>query len=788
MYANHFRRAMSLLEITVATAILGIVTMVATTSVVTGSGMTTSVTRSSNAVGTAHMAAQGIASDMRYADVNKIYLAGGNSYWRDPNSTGSAPRYFSFKRCTGFQAVTAASNTTLASLDRMVIYGEGVILRFAQDPTDNRLGILSQTVYALDSAGATGAVLQQDKVLASGIAWQYWPTKDATAPVDGFDITDISGSSVGSVTSSSAAQGNELRLRIVAVTDPAAVRAGSTAYDLGGVRLSQTAIFLRSSQFDKFGLQSPVITSATATSGSVGEPFQFDIKATNDPTSFTASSLPAGLMLNANTGRISGTPTATANVNSTIIAANGVGTGSAILAITITGQRPTITSSLTWSLQTGQPCTYVIAATAPSTVPVTSFGATGLPTGLSLSTNGALVGSCSTAGNVNIAISATNANGTTSRTLAMSVVSGPLPAPVIGGLLTASGSIGTAFKYDISASNFPTSYAATGLPTWLTCNAQGTISGTPTSTFNGSVVIKATNASGTDQKNLYITVTSDPIPVIQETDTGWNYTQGQQFSYRIQATNSPTSFAVSNKPGWMSNPDANGNISGTITTTTINGPVTLVATNAAGDGIKSMTLVVNAQPAPVVTSGTATASVNTAFSYKMVVNNNPYQFGQTSKPAWLNGPDNAGVFSGTPTAEGTVGVVMTATNYGGTGTGSVYIQVGPDPNRPSITYSTATTTVLGKNSTEEPAKAIIGSITGKAGATLDTSSFVWTCSTMTGTNNGTLIERGWVNSEKAGLTTNQFRITVPTTGVATFTITATIKDSAGLTGSGSATY
>src|SRR5262249_30025165 len=52
---------------------------------------------------------------------------------------------------------------------------------------------------------------------------------------------------------------------------------------------------------------SPVITSPTTASGTVGAAFSYQITATNSPTSFGATGLPAGLSVNSGTGVISGT-------------------------------------------------------------------------------------------------------------------------------------------------------------------------------------------------------------------------------------------------------------------------------------------------------------------------------------------------------------------------------------------------------------------------------------------------------------------------------------------------
>src|SRR5207302_6202488 len=118
----------------------------------------------------------------------------------------------------------------------------------------------------------------------------------------------------------------------------------------------------------------------------------------------------------------------------------------------------------------------------------------------------------------------------------------------------ATGTVGTAFSYQITASNSPTSFNATGLPSGLTVNTStGLISGTPAAGTDAgspySVTISATNSGGTGTATLTITILpGDPVITSPTTATG---TVCNAFSYQITATNNPTSYRSTEMPAGL---------------------------------------------------------------------------------------------------------------------------------------------------------------------------------------------------------------------------------------------
>ncbi len=360
------------------------------------------------------------------------------------------------------------------------------------------VGSNSSKTVTLTNTGNATLDITAATISGSGYTMNLQPISINAGANTTFNVTftpTASGSASGSISITSNAPGSPTTVALsgtglqaqIAAT-PSSVAFGTvtigntnsqpiTLTNNGNTTLTFSQISVTGTGFGQTGLS----TSTTIAAGASAS-----FNATFDPSSSGASSGSITLKTN-------GTP------SSIVIGLSGTGQ---------TGlSAPTITSATTASAIAGTAFSYQITATNSPT----SYGATGLPTGLSVNTTTGLIsGTPSAAGTSSVTLSATNGTGTGSATLTLTIA---IAKPVITSATTASGTAGTAFSYQITATNSPTIYAASGLPAGLTVDTStGLISGTPSAADTSSVTLSATNGTGTGTATLTLTIASAAQP------------------------------------------------------------------------------------------------------------------------------------------------------------------------------------------------------------------------------------------------------------------------------------
>jgi hypothetical protein len=259
---------------------------------------------------------------------------------------------------------------------------------------------------------------------------------------------------------------------------------------------------------------------------------------------------------------------------------------------------------------------------------------------------------------------ATNLFGTGSASLdidiAPSGTTGPGgPVPVITSATLVTGSVGSAFSYQIVAANNPSSYDASGLPGGLSINTvSGLISGTPALSGTYDATLLATNvySTGSASVNFIIagsgTIPPGAAPVITSTLYVTASTTGA-FNYQIIATNGPDSYSASGLPAGLLINGASGLISGTpVVSGTYAALLHASNTHGAGTATLSLKIIgIGTEPsnaAPVIVSATSVivGRVDSPLFYQVVATNNPASYNATGLPGGLDINHLSGLVTG----------------------------------------------------------------------------------------------------------------------------------------------
>jgi hypothetical protein len=132
-----------------------------------------------------------------------------------------------------------------------------------------------------------------------------------------------------------------------------------------------------------------------------------------------------------------------------------------------------------------------------------TYSATGLPTGLSISSSGLITGTPSAAGTYNVTVTAKDSTGASGSTSFTWTITGTSTGNTV--TVTNPGSqsdtVGTPvsalqIRATDSAAGQNLTYTATGLPAGLSISASGLISGTPSAAGTSNVTVTATDSTG----------------------------------------------------------------------------------------------------------------------------------------------------------------------------------------------------------------------------------------------------------------------------------------------------
>jgi prepilin-type N-terminal cleavage/methylation domain-containing protein len=417
----------------------------------------------------------------------------------------------------------------------------------------------------------------------------------------------------------------------------------------------------------------PAGNTGTVTNGTGTAPFTWN------------ASLPTGLMIDANTGAITGTPTVVGPFpNSSITVKDAAGAAATrTYSITINPQLGFQAGTPTTGEQ-GIPYSYTVVASGGS--PPYTITATGLPAPLMMSTAGVISGTPAASGSFPITATvkdSTNATTTNSYTLTIAApvsFTGSLHDWTVGrdytaATMTPAGGVGTR------------TFTATGLPTGLLMSSAGSVTGTPTgATGLYNVSVKVQDSLGGTQTQI-LPLTLNPAPIIATTSlpAGERTVNYGSVALALQAGTgtAPITWQVSGLAASGLNFSGN-TISGTPTAGgSFN--VTITALDAAGVSTQQIITLVIAQtpqgspqtlPQWTINHPGYSAQINPA-----TLGSGSYTYAVTAGalPAGL-AMSNTGQISSTPTASGTANFTVTITDsLGGTGTQAEQIVINGVP-------------------------------------------------------------------------------------------------------------
>jgi hypothetical protein len=390
----------------------------------------------------------------------------------------------------------------------------------------------------------------------------------------------------------------------------------------------------------------------------------------------TAGTQPTGLALSTG-GVLSGTPTAANTFAFTVTVTDAAGaTATKQFSNVVIAPTPTIATLTVPSWTINQLYTTVnLQTTALTGTAPFSWAITGgaQPTGLALSTGGALSGTPTVANTFSFTVTVTDAAGATANQSYNSVIINPQPT-----ILTSTipnwtvNQLFTTINLQTTASTgtSPFSWAITAgtQPTGLALSTGGALSGTPTVANTFSFTVTVTDAAGATATQAYNNIVI--AAALSITTSLSNGTQGTAYGPVVFAATGGTgakSFTLDSGsiPTGMTFTAATGTLSGTPTGS---GPYSFdikVTDSVGATNIKSFNITITASPVVITTTTLPDGTVGSGYCAVVQVNNGVPPFTFTISAGSLSGLSlngSTGVISGTLLAPTAVSVTIQVTD------------------------------------------------------------------------------------------------------------------------------
>jgi hypothetical protein len=309
----------------------------------------------------------------------------------------------------------------------------------------------------------------------------------------------------------------------------------------------------------------------------------------------------------------------------------------------------------------------VTGGTAPFTWSISGSLPPGSPPVL-LNNAGLLSGTPTTPGSYTFTVLVTDSVGVrASATYTLTVAQPPL---TISTASLPAGTVGAPYSFTLDATGGTPPYSNWrvtdgALPSGLTLDANGQISGTPLAAGSGAVQISVTDRAGqTASKRFNWTV--NPAELSITTASLPNATVGAAYSQTFVAAGGtpPYTWTAASLPAWLAL-STGGVLSGTPTQSgSFTFTVTVIdSASPRATASRQFTVTVNPAALSITTASLPGATAGTAYSQALAATGGtpPYTWTATSLPAWLS-LSAGGVLSGTPAQSGSFTFTVTVTD------------------------------------------------------------------------------------------------------------------------------